>query len=123
MTASLEGSTRESFKINSGDPLRSLYYIDHHDTEFLVERSSDQLEVYGGPATSPTLLGRITVGSRRSGAIWKADDCTGEYFIDEDGEYVIIPIIDNRKAMSVIRGVDPVHYLLESLTEEAKSPD
>lgn len=118
MAISVGKSMGETIKINRGDFLRSHYYIDHNQNQLLVVRSSDRVEVYGSTKTGPTLLGYITFGSPSSGAIWKSSDCVGEYLTDENDEYVITPIIDNRKGDPPVHGVDPFFYLLESLTKD-----
>lgn len=116
MTVLLRRPTNKGFKIKSGDFLRSEYQVAHHKRDLLVVRSNDRVEVYTATAVGPTLLGHVTFGSNTSGAIWKSGECIGEYRMDENFGYVITPIMDNRKAEQRTRGVDPVLYLLESLT-------
>lgn len=108
-----DSPTSQDFKINSGDIVRSRYRIALRDRDFVALRSDDQLEIYQEGIETP--IGYITFGSLRSGAIWKSGECVGEYFIDDNGEYVIIPINENRKEPRIIRRINPVLYLLELL--------
>jgi hypothetical protein len=61
-------------------------------------------------------IGYITLGSERSGAIWNSGECIAEYYVDESGGYVIVPIVDNRKTPPMVRGADPLLYLLNALS-------
>jgi len=109
-----EATAGGDFKINSGDIVRSRYSIGLRGREFVAVRSGDRLEIYRTDVETP--IGYITFGSPRSGAIWKSGECVGEYSVDQSGEYVIIPINENRKEPHPIRKTNPVLYLLELLS-------
>lgn len=113
MTASASTSVSQDFKIKSEDIVRCRYSVAFHGREFLVVRSGGRLEIRQRSMETP--IGHITLGSPRSGAIWESGECIGEYFVDENDEYVITPIIEDRKQSSMIRKINPLLYLLASL--------
>jgi hypothetical protein len=115
MTEALGMPISGELRISSGDIVRSRYNVALGEREFIAVRSHDRLEICKEDMETP--IGYITLGSARSGAIWNSGDCIAEYCLDENDEYALIPIVDNRKEPRIIRGIDPLLYLLYSLTE------
>jgi len=99
--------------IQSFDPLSGKFVFKFRGREFIASKEGTKFDLFSG--RDKKHIGVIRVGSPNSGAIWKKDECIGEYIMDERGKYSVIPIKEGFKSPSVISITSPLTYLLDKI--------
>ena len=96
----------------TGDPLENTYEIKFAHEVFLAKKEGPRINFFR-PGERES-FGYIRVGGPRSGAVWMGEECIGENEQDQEGEWVVVPVAEDRKNPDAAVRMHPIPFLLTS---------
>ena len=105
----------EEIVIRTADFTELRFVVSFRGQEFTLVGLPDQVNVCPNGNDDDESKSYVRRGSSRSGAIWKHGECIADYFVEQDGKYVVTEVKESFRLPETRFEADPVIFLLTSL--------